>query len=169
MNDETRLIGSIEVIPLIFFLQEVEKAPGPSTWDMNFIKQKLDELKIEHKEHPVDGSLVNWKGDDVKGEAEHIIEISNGINSFEFGVFDGIGATFILKEPGIIGLDMVLGIYYLLKNTALDIDSMLPEDKSDTANIEFDKIFAFVIESIREVLRDLNLFEADKEIGDDIA
>ena len=159
MNTDTKQVGSIEVIPLIFFLQEVEKAPGPSTWDVPFIRQNLEGMKISFEELEPTGSVVNWKGDKVEKDIVNIIQMSNGVNEFSFGVFDGIGDNYITKEPGVIGLDMLLGIYYLLTGSALNIDDMLPEDKSDTANIEFDKIFSSIVESIRGVLRELNLLE----------
>lgn len=159
MNTDIKQMGSIEVIPLIFFLQEVEKAPGPSTWDMKFIKQKLEEMKISFKELKSTNPLINWKGDDVKEDIESTFEISNKVNRYSLGIFDGIGATFILKEPGVVGIDLLLGIYYLLTGSKLNVDSMLPKDKSDTANIEFDKLFNFIITSIKSVLSDLELLE----------
>lgn len=159
MNTDIKQVSSIEVIPLIFFLQEVEKAPGPSTWDMKFTKQKLEEMKILFKIFKSTDSLINWKGDDIKEDIESTLEISNGVNSYSLGIFDGIGATFILKEPGVVGIDLLLGMYYLLAGSKLNVDAMLPKDKSDTANIEFDKLFDFIITSIRSVLSNLKLLE----------
>lgn len=163
MSADASQIGSIEVIPLIFFLQEVEKAPGPSTWNIPYVKQKFEEMKIVCQESKSTGSLINWKGDDIEDSIEGVLEINNRINDYSLGILDGIGKTHITKEPGIIGIDMLLGIYNLLTGNNLNIDSMLPEDRSDQASIDFDKIFGSIIVAIRKVLTELKLFEEDTQ------